>query len=328
MFTLTLLLQWSFASVFATGAEAPTAPVGIPQPEELGAVTWLRDYEEALTASAESGKPVFVLFQEVPGCSNCTRYGNAVLSHPLIVEAIETEFVPLAVFNNKRGADAAVLKRYGEPSWNNPVTRIVNAEGEDIVARMPNFGSTAELLRGMNSALRRSGKEVPAYLRLLFEEYAGRESGARTATYETACFWSGEGFFGEQAGVIATEAGWQNGREVVRVRYDAGTTARADLDAAAAKKGYRLRENGAFRLDREPKYYLSKSRYAVVPMAELQASRVNALLGQRRSPDALLSPRQLQVLAEAEGRSDVPSAIGEEPLADRWSRALKAISGV
>ena len=36
-------------------------------PIEVGSVNWGRDFDAALSMSAESGKPVFVLFQEVPG---------------------------------------------------------------------------------------------------------------------------------------------------------------------------------------------------------------------------------------------------------------------
>jgi len=36
-------------------------------PAELGAVNWGRDLDAAKKHSAETGKPVFVLFQEVPG---------------------------------------------------------------------------------------------------------------------------------------------------------------------------------------------------------------------------------------------------------------------
>jgi hypothetical protein len=43
------------------------APSVDENPAEVGKVTWGRDLEAALTASAETGKPVFVLFQEVPG---------------------------------------------------------------------------------------------------------------------------------------------------------------------------------------------------------------------------------------------------------------------
>lgn len=60
------------------------------QPVELGKVDWSRDHQEALRASEKSGIPVLILFQEVPGCGTCTGYGKDVLSHPLVVEAIES----------------------------------------------------------------------------------------------------------------------------------------------------------------------------------------------------------------------------------------------
>ena len=37
------------------------------QAEELGQVHWGRSLDEAKAQSAESGKPILVLFQEVPG---------------------------------------------------------------------------------------------------------------------------------------------------------------------------------------------------------------------------------------------------------------------
>ena len=37
------------------------------QPVEIGTVKWNRDHDAALKLSAKSGKPVFLLFQEVPG---------------------------------------------------------------------------------------------------------------------------------------------------------------------------------------------------------------------------------------------------------------------
>jgi len=36
-------------------------------PIELGAVNWGRDLEAAKKTSAKTGKPIMVLFQEVPG---------------------------------------------------------------------------------------------------------------------------------------------------------------------------------------------------------------------------------------------------------------------
>jgi hypothetical protein len=37
------------------------------RPVEQGKVSWLRDYDQAIGKSKESGKPLFVLFQEIPG---------------------------------------------------------------------------------------------------------------------------------------------------------------------------------------------------------------------------------------------------------------------
>jgi len=161
---------------------------------------------------------------------------------------------------------------------------------------MPNFRSAAQLSSGMMSALRRSDIEVPRYLQLVNEQHQGREDRTAVATFQTACFWSGEAYFGKQAGVVGTEAGWQDGREVVRVEYSTEATSESVLAKAASNKSYRKTDNGKFRLDREPKYYLLKSKFSKVNMSELQASRVNALLGEGRDPSSLLSPRQLGMI--------------------------------
>lgn len=44
-----------------------TAAIALDAPRELGQVRWTRDLEAAFSESREAGKPVFLLFQEVPG---------------------------------------------------------------------------------------------------------------------------------------------------------------------------------------------------------------------------------------------------------------------
>lgn len=44
-----------------------TARPRVNQAEELGQVNWGRDLDDAKAKSAASGKPILVLFQEVPG---------------------------------------------------------------------------------------------------------------------------------------------------------------------------------------------------------------------------------------------------------------------
>lgn len=57
---------WNF--LFFGMALLPAFEAGAADtPEELGKVEWLRDYGEAQAKAKESGKPILILFQEVPG---------------------------------------------------------------------------------------------------------------------------------------------------------------------------------------------------------------------------------------------------------------------
>lgn len=303
-------------------SHSPANPFPGQQPEELGKIRWIRDLDLGRTESERSGKPILLLFQEVPGCSNCTRFGNTTLSHPLIVEAIETLFVPVCIFNNKGGKDAAVLKLFGEPAWNNPVVRIVRPDNQDIVLRMPNFNSALQLVNGMRRALDLSGKTAPKYLELLEEELAAREAGLQTATFSMYCFWTGEGIFGAIPGVIETEPGFQDGKEVVKVQFDPSVVSRADLEKQTRPQSITAcSKNEGFRTDRAPKYYLAQTDYRFIPMTSLQAARANSLVGRRQLPDDLLSPRQLSVLKKvAENpKRDWKNMIGLKDLHEMWS---------
>ncbi len=269
------------------------------QPEELGKVKWERDFNKGLTKSEKENKPVFLLFQEVPGCSTCRNYGNDVLSHPQIVEAIETLFVPVAIFNNKKGKDAEVLKYYGEPSWNNPVVRIVNAEKKNLIQRVNGNYSKLGIVHAMVFALQAAEKEVPTYLDLLKQSLEAEASGMETATFSMYCFWTGEKKLGSMDGVVETQPGFKNGHEVVEVKYNPILISKVKLVEAAKDSNFSLMEKKSkFRMDKEPKYYLSNSVYRFIPMTQLQATKVNAKIGSRQSPDKYLSPRQLKLLKE------------------------------
>ncbi len=296
-------------------------------PEELGSVHWLRDLAEGTAQAQKSGKPLLVLFQEVPGCSNCTRFGNGPLRHPLVVEAIEAYFVPVCIFNNKGGADAAALKKFEEPSWNNPVVRIVRATDlADVVPRMANFSNPTELLAGIRQAV---DQPLP-WLQLVENEYAARLAGTETATFAMHCFWEGEGAFGNVAGVVETEPGFQDGHEVVRVVFDPRAVSRADLEAKTQAAGTQsCSKNEGFRADREPKYYLSRTPWRFVPMTSGQALRANSLVGKGQSPEAVLSPRQLELgkFIEANPGRKWVSAIGAKDLAKAWAEVQQLVQG-
>jgi hypothetical protein len=83
------------------------------------------------------------------------------LSHPLITEAIDSLFVPVAVFNNCEGADRKALQRFKESAWNNPVVRIVDNQGKDIAKRLAGNYTEAGLIGSMREALDHVEKPEP-----------------------------------------------------------------------------------------------------------------------------------------------------------------------
>ena len=202
------------------------------QPEEAGTATWLRDLDTALAASGKSGKPVFALFQEIPGCAGCKQFGREVLSHPLVVAAIESEFTPLLIHNNKPGRDAEVMQKFGEPAWNYQVVRFLDANGADLIPRKDHVWETGPLAERMIATLQKAKRPVPAWLGLLASEYSPR---LQQVAMAMGCFWTGEMQIGQLDGVIATEAGFLGGHEVTLVRFDPSVLTMGQLAKAAAK---------------------------------------------------------------------------------------------
>ena len=338
----TLTLAAALAAAVLTAAEP--APADQANPVELGQVRWHRSLPEAVPLAREQGKPIFLLFQEVPGCLTCQNYGHQVLSHPLIVEAIEAHFIPVVIFNNRGGQDAATLKQYSEPAWNNPVVRIVSADQTDLVPRLSGNYSRGGLVARMVEALNKHGSAAPEYLRLLDKELSARGHNTEKSVFAMFCFWSGEGMFGKLDGVIATRPGYLKGHEVVEVEYDPDKLSYENLvdqarrhDMAGrvyARNRDQLRVAEAsvgsaaqlvrdpIRPDREPKYYLAQTPLKYVPMTKLQAARVNAAVGSRSDFNRYLSPRQISLLQliRQNPRAGWQDMIGQSDLIDSWQK--------
>ena len=279
-------------------------------PIELGEVHWLRNLDEAKVKANTTQKPIFILFQEVPGCNTCQRYGQNILSHPLLVEAIESYFVPLAIHNNKGGHDKTVLRKFNEPAWNNPVVRITSAQGKDIIPRVSAKYDLLSVTSATLTAITASGQIIPKYLSLLETELQGSRYD-QEAFLSMYCFWTGEKEIAKIPGVVKTEAGFMDGREVVKVNFNGSVTSlknvikEADKNACAQKvyvsdksniKNSKVHSAKSFTKDKESKYYLYKSKYSSIPMMDHQAMLVNSWIGQNRNPEELLSPRQLTFL--------------------------------
>lgn len=301
------------------------------QPPELGAVRFRADFDAALRDARASKKPVFLLFDEIPGCATCTGFGAGPLSHPLLVEAIETEFVPVAVHNNRAGADAEVLKRYGEPAWNNPVVRFVDADGKDVIPRKDGVWSTGGIAARMVAALDAARRPVPAWLALAAEETS--PSSIERVTFAMHCYWEGQAALGGLHGVAGVMPGAIDGGEVVEVLYRPDRVSLADLvktadrldcaadvyvanetDATAARAivGDRVHVGGKMRAApaSEYLYHLLHSNLRFLPLTELQATRVNSDLGSSKDASRWLTPSQQALLARIDRRlRDDPHAL-------------------
>ena len=224
-------------------AEEPAAPrpgkgpAAAPQPPvELGRITWLRDFDEAKAQAAKTGKPVMLLFDEVPGCAGCKKFGQVMLSHPLVVDAAAEAFVPLAVRNNSKGdADAALVKLFGMPSWAYPEVRFLDAANVsptgDLVDREPKGWQKTVLPTRMVAALQKAQRDVPPYLAILATETDARP--LETACFWMFCYWTGEAKLSAVEGVRAMRIGMIGRKEVVEVDFDPKVVSFEDLAKVA-----------------------------------------------------------------------------------------------
>ena len=286
----------SLAFVLAAAVSAAAIPARAatnPEPE-LGLVRWGRDLEQALASARAGGKPVLVLFDEVPGCATCVGFGQQVLSHPLLAEAIETEFVPLFVANGRPGRDAELLARFGEPAWNNPVVRFLDARGRDLLERRDGLYSAHEIAQRLTAALRAAGRPVPGYLALAEEET--QQAHRRAATFVMGCYWDGEARLGSLPGVLDVRAVHLDPGEGVRVEYDESRLSLAELRRAAEARHCTL-HSGASGREREAGgadhlHSLARSPLRKLDLTPMQAMRVNTALALGVDPSEWLTPGQ------------------------------------
>lgn len=223
----------------------------------------------------------------------------------------------MLVFNNRKGVDAELLARFREPAWNNPVVRYLDGKGGDILPRRDGIWTLGGTVGRMVAALEAADRDVPSWLRALLREATPKRRAE--VAFAMACFWEGEARLGRLDGVLATEAGWLAGREVVRVTFDADRVSLGSLvkearrlDCAravhvedpAAERDARKAAGG--RLDvrvgfdgfrpadeSDRKHFLRRDgEWSGVRLTPWQRTRVNAALRFREDPAPFVSPRQ------------------------------------
>lgn len=144
--------------------------------------------------------------------------------------------MPLLIVNNRPGADAKILKRFGEPAWNYQVVRFLAAKGKDLIPRKDKVWATGPLARRILASLKAAKRPVPNYLQAPADDHLDtfRKSQVALAIH---CFWTGEMKLGQLDGVLETEAGFIDGHEVTLVTFDSSRLTLRSLISKASKLG-------------------------------------------------------------------------------------------
>lgn len=280
--------------------------------------------EDAVTQASGEDKPIIFIQTATPGDADA---GRECFSHPLIVEAIGSLFVPvhrvgIAESRCARGRRCCrVVIDFLDPEGN-------ELEVPRICSQLLN---PASLVQGLVGALAASRKPIPKYLALLKEEESGRvgKCGVRKADSRLVLGVSdvatAEVALAEVDGVLATQAGSVGAQRVVEVCYDFGRvsfgvllqhalernvpdaifyTTNDERVAAQMEVGRSTKRCALFHFDGEiqpifdPKAALRKTPLRFVPLTALQATRANLLVDEGRFNEAvhLLSPNQGRIL--------------------------------
>lgn len=289
------IIAFTILIVTCLSSFAQTKTTPLDQQEELGLVSWYRDYDEAIIASKTKNKPILILFQEVPGCSTCKKYGNNIIGNPLLAEITEQFFIPLLIHNNKQGDDKKVLDKYNEPAWNNPVVRIIDSNGKNLIKRISGIYTPKGFYDRINSFFIQEKILPPIYFSLLGEELDAKSNNrTKTVYYKTYCFWTGQKIFGGINGVLSTETAHSNKGELVKIEYDQSILSLSELKAIAKQNNYTITEKDRSytRAIDDDNFYLKKTSYKHLPLTNIQKTKINSALGDGKDPKKYLSPQQ------------------------------------
>ena len=312
-----------------------------------GRVEWILDPEDARMRSGSEGKPILLLVQNETKNGEGIEYWEAMLSQPLIVEAVESLFVPFAVKTNGGEKDRWLSGIPGGGSQQFLI-RITDRSFNDLIERITGIGGMQALLSSMILALESQSMDVPEYVRILYVESMESES-RETALFPVHCFWAGEVELGPSSGILETTPGRIGNREVVEVVFDKSVTSYGELleescDLGLSENAYALNDEqervaselmgpekvtqpGEMTPDKKPKYYLRRTTYRYVPMTERQAILVNSDIFLKRDPQVRLSPRQIRMHEFIKNHKNRKwkNQIGSSDLTESWEELTKRI---
>jgi hypothetical protein len=182
----------------------------------------------------------------------------------------------------------------GSRTHQNSVLRMLAPEGVKLSDEQLAGADTAAGVAEFVAILKKERRPVPAYLRLVCDEYSARPQ--EWATFAVGCYWEGERDLGKLKGVVFSRTGMLGRDEVVQVRFDPVVIDYARLAGTVRKmscyRGVRPREANLLP-DPEQQHYLTMHpEYFFLPLTAGQATKVNAALGTGADADQFLSPAQ------------------------------------
>ncbi len=211
---VTIALVASFIAASGDAIKSPATPAKI---------SWLDDLDLALSRSKANGQPILALLHDAPDCAGCRSIQHELSNHPLLAEAAADEFVALRL-------NPHPLQRTVTSSA--PLT-FLNATGQPLLASTSHSNTTDRIAQQMQHALHAANRPVPHYLQALAMEHD--VSKHKRSAFAMFCYWVGEYELGKIEGVISTEAGWLEGREVTLVNYHEDQLALPQLAQKAAE---------------------------------------------------------------------------------------------
>ncbi len=185
-------------------------------------IPWHEALDVALAHSQTSGKPVLAIVRDTPDCANCQAFQRDIAANPLLAEAAADEFIALKL---DRSQDHG-------PVTDSHNLLFLDATGQRLLPHTGRAQSTHDIATRMIHALKAAHRPVPPYLSAASLELDTAKH--KQAAFAMFCYWVGEYELGKIDGVIATEAGWLEGREVTLVRYHQDHVTLPDLARQAA----------------------------------------------------------------------------------------------
>lgn len=289
-----------------------------------------RDIPSASEFALSLSKPLFVLYSETPGDEDV---GVEIFSHPLVVEAIQTDFVP--VLCEQAVTPETPVRRTASGRRCRATVDILEASSLESLIDESLFGDNLtrkSVSNAIMKTLQRRGKPVPKYLEILHQGETTMGVEPRTFAIGTRDPTRGEVEFASLEGVLAVQSAVVNRHGACLVTYDPRcvsfsfllrTALQQSLCDSVYCKGNEERvasqvefarfsgsnlvilpfpeESGAIQDDLKSKEALRKTPMRFVPLTPVQSGLANQLIHQGRFNEAthLLSPFQGQILMRA-----------------------------